>query len=84
MIRILNKLNKYKAFHKADLKETADDLVNPARGWFNLYSFELDKDPEEFEKECELDSKNSLVLLLVDIAAYRDGIIEDADLKKLE
>lgn len=84
MIRILYKLNRYKAFHKADFKETLDNPVNPARGWFNLYSFELDKDPEEFEKECELDGNNSLVLLLVDIAAYRDGTIEDADLKKLE
>ena len=84
MIRILNKLNRYKAFHKADLKETVDNPVNPARGWFSLYSFELDKDPDEFEKECELDSKNSLVLLLVDIAAYRDDTIEEADLNKLE
>ena len=84
MIRILQKLNRYRAFHKADLKETVDNPVNPARGWFSLYSFELDKDIDEFEKECELDGKNSLVLLLVDIAAYRDGKIEDEDLKKLE
>lgn len=84
MIRLLKKLNRYRAFHKAELKETVNSMVNPARGWFSLYSFELDKDPEEFIRECELDSKNSLVLLLVDIAAYRDGTIEDADLKKLE
>ncbi|MCR4992103.1 MAG: DUF4832 domain-containing protein [Lachnospiraceae bacterium] len=84
MIRLLKKLNRYRAFHKAELKETVDSMVNPARGWFSLYSFELDKDPEGFMRECELDSKNSLVLFLVDIAAYRDGIIEDADLKKLE
>ena len=84
MIKILNRLNRYRNFRKEEFKEALNNPANPARGWFDLYAFELDKDPAEFENECKLDLRNSFVLLLIDIAAYRDGDIEDKELEKLE
>lgn len=84
MIKLLQIKNKYRAFHKAEFKESTDNISNPLRGWFDLYAFELNTDPSEFEKKTELDPKNSLVLLLVDISAFKNGDLNEKELQKIE
>ena len=83
MIKLLRTKIKYRAFHKAQFKEVPENMINPCRGWFDLYTFELDGDPSEFEKKAELDPDNCLVLLLVDISAFKDREPTERDLKKL-
>lgn len=84
MIKLLQLKNKHRAFHKATFKELPDDVANPLRGWFDLYSFELNEDPLEFERRTELDINNGLVLLLIDISAFKNGNLEEKELLKLE
>ena len=40
-------------FHGADLEESTDYLPNPSCGWYRMFPFELDKEPDFDEKELK-------------------------------
>lgn len=86
MIKLLKSKIRYRAFRKAALTEDMDIPANPLRGWFDLYAFELDGDTEQFKSEAKerMDKDTSLILLLADISAYKDGNIADGALFNLE
>lgn len=87
VLHVIKKLRlkiKYRSFRKEKMKETREPLVNPKRGWFYLYSFELDKDLYTFETGIMLHPEDSIVLLMVGIAGYKDRELPEEALLKLE
>lgn len=74
-MELLHKLRRGKPnwkFQKAALKETTDELLNPARGWYQIHVFEVEKEPDFSQLEWCLDRKTTLVLLMIDIGACRE------------
>lgn len=66
---------------KADFTETAEQLGNPARGWYRIYTFEAQKEPDYKELEYCLDSNETLALILIDIGSFQN---RDLDLACIE
>ncbi|MBR5179719.1 MAG: DUF4874 domain-containing protein [Lachnospiraceae bacterium] len=83
MIKLLKKINSYRGFKKEKLKESTAVLNNPDRGWFSLYSFDIEEDID-YEKKFKLSDKENLVLVLPDIGAYKDKENIENALAKLE
>ena len=50
--------------------ESTNYLDNPSRGWYQIFTFECNVPFDEKEVIWSLESKESLVLLLIDIGAY--------------
>ena len=69
-----------KAFHKASLEELHGDYVSPGRGWYHIYTFQLDRQDEEQLRWLPFEEKESLILLRLDIGAFRDCEIDDETL----
>lgn len=68
-------------FVQEDLKEVTDELKNPARGWYQIYTFLAEQEPDfEAQRWC-LDRRDTLALVLIDIGGYRkrdlDGTVLD-------
>ena len=84
MIKLLQTLNKYRAFRKYELSETVENVKNPCRGWFQLLTVCIDEAPDFKEKQYIFDDDIKLVLVLADIGAYKNGKIEDAAFSHLE
>ncbi|MBO4799193.1 MAG: DUF4832 domain-containing protein, partial [Lachnospiraceae bacterium] len=58
-------------------------LNNPDRGWFSLYSFDIEEDID-YEKKFKLNDAEKLVLVLPDIGAYKNKENIENALVKLE
>lgn len=56
----------------ADLAERPEDVCSPCRGWYQIYTFQADEEPDFGELEWCLDRKDTLALVFVDIGGYRD------------
>lgn len=65
-------------FIKADLKETAETLRNPERGWYQIYTFDAKQEPDFAELSWCIDSEESLVLIIINIGAYREQSLDEA------
>jgi len=78
MIRLLRKKNRF-SFYPADLKETKDVLINPLRGWYKIFYFNINEKPDFHEIECNLDDEHMLVMAFADISSLPDC---DCDLAK--
>ncbi len=59
-------------FHRAELVESAEELPNPGRGWYQVHTFSLEEDVSLEELEWCLGREDTLALVLIDIGAYRD------------
>lgn len=84
MIKLLRKINNIRYFKKNELKESADVISNPYRGWFSLHIFDLSEEPDFREMEKKLNSFDTLVLILADIGAYRESRLGEKEFKRLE
>ena len=78
MIRLLRKKNRF-SFYPADLKETKDVLINPLRGWYKIFYFNINEKPDFHEIESNLDDEQMLVMAFADISSLPDC---DYDLAK--
>ena len=58
-------------------------LNNPDRGWFSLYSFDIEEDID-YKKKFKLSAEENLVLVLPDIGAYKNKENIENALTKLE
>lgn len=67
----------------ADLSERPEDVRNPCRGWYQLYTFQADSEPDFGELEWCLDRKDTLALVFVDIGGYRDRELDPAALRRI-
>ncbi len=70
-------------FVQADLTETTEELKNPARGWYQIYTFTLEEEPDfETQRWC-LDRRDTLALVLIDIGSYRKKELDEAGLERI-
>lgn len=75
MKRLLNRLFSTKPkweFHPAELQGTTEHLKNPARGWYTIYPFLLEEEPEFEELFWCLRKEETLALVIINIGAYRE------------
>ncbi len=70
-------------FHKAELSESKEVLTNPGRGWYRIYPFSLEREPDFEELFWCLVKEERLALLLIDIGAYREGSLPQEALLRL-
>ncbi len=59
-------------FQAADLREQIKPLPNPARGWYQIYTFRAEEEPGLQELAYCLDAAQTLALVFFDIGYYRD------------
>ncbi len=67
----------------ADLAERPEDLRNPCRGWYQIHTFEADREPDFGELEWCLDRRDALALVFLDIGAYRDRDLDRTALGRI-
>jgi len=70
-------------FQAAGLHETAEELDNPRRGWYQIYPFRPDQPPEEQSGAWYLGENRQLAFLMVDIGAYRTRAFDEEALANL-
>lgn len=70
-------------FVQEDLNEVTDELRNPARGWYQIYTFLAEQEPDfEAQRWC-LDTRDTLALVLIDIGSYRKRDLDRAALDRI-
>ncbi len=70
-------------FQKADLQEGKTKLENPSRGWYRIYTFEVDKAPD-FQPMlwCDLEG-DTLVMVILNIGAYKEKALDEQGLEHI-
>lgn len=63
-------------FHREILIEKSGDYISPGRGWYHIYTFQPEKHDEEQLQWLPLEEKETLVLLRLDISAFRSCPID--------
>ncbi len=71
-------------FHGADLEESTDYLPNPSCGWYRMFPFELDKEPDFDDLFWCLREKETLVQAVILIGAYREERLPMEALDRLD
>lgn len=71
-------------FSAAELCETADELRNPFRGWYQIYTFRAEDVPDLQELFWCLKKEETCALVLIDISAYRDRDLDSAALSNIQ
>ena len=67
----------------AGLAERPEDVRNPGRGWYRIYTFPVDLEPDFEELMCSLDKRDTLALLFLDIGGYRDSALDETALDRM-
>jgi len=63
-------------FQKADLSEDKRKLENPSRGWYRIYTFEVEKVPD-FQPMLWNDLEgDTLVMVILNIGAYKEKALD--------
>ena len=86
MRRLLSKLFKSKIkweFQPAELLETTEPLRNPARGWYTIYPFFLEEEPDFEELFWCLRKEETLALVIINIGAYREQPLDEEALERI-
>lgn len=71
------------SFRKADLTETTEELSNPARGWYQIHTFQIEEEPDLEEQRWSLHPLDTLVLVLIDIGSCRDRDLDTQALGRI-
>ncbi len=76
-------------FQKNDFTESSDLLENPGTGWYHVYSFEIGALLKDTLKEAKgslatVSSREQLVLVRINIGAFRGGDISKEGLSYIE
>lgn len=64
--------------------ENCENIINPGRGWYHIYTFPLEDWDKESLAWLPMVSEESLVLLRIDIGAYREEEIPGEAIEYLE
>ena len=86
MRRLLNKLfsvNLKWKFHPAEIKISDEVLHNPARGWYTIYPFFLEKEPDFDELYWCLGKEETIALVIINIGAYREQRLDAAAINRM-
>lgn len=73
----LNKEEKTWEFKQAKLTETVNVPDNPARGWYTIYTFMAEEEPDFKAIEWCADSTETLALVIINIGAYREKAFDE-------
>ena len=68
------------AFHKEPMIASREDYISPGRGWYHIYTFRPEQRDEDQLQWLPFEDKETLVLLRLDIGAFRDREIDEATL----
>lgn len=71
-------------FHSEYQKEGNQKLVNPARGWYAIYTFSIEDKINPEELKWSLRDGESLVLLRIDISSYRSKELDQQAIYNLK
>ena len=86
MRKLLAKLFKSKIkweFQPGELLETTEHLNNPARGWYTIYPFLLEEEPDFEELFWCLQKEETLALVIINIGAYRERYLDEEALHRM-
>lgn len=70
-------------FRQSDLTETTEAFTNPARGWYQIYTFLAEQEPDFEEKKWCLDPEDTLALVLIDIGYFRKRNLDSETLERI-
>ncbi len=70
-------------FQKAALSESAEELRNPVRGWYQIYSFQVEEPFAEEKLLGCVGGADVLALVFLDIGAYRDRDLDPQALSNI-
>lgn len=76
-------MRKHLKFKSACFSELTDELRNPFRGWYSIYTFLARNLPDFDEIEGCLKADETCVLVLIDIGAYRNRELDEATLENI-
>ncbi|MCM1044799.1 MAG: DUF4832 domain-containing protein [Candidatus Gastranaerophilales bacterium] len=71
-------------FQKVGFVESVEELQNPARGWYQIHTFQAEKRFSAKELEWCLSKENTLALVLIDIGAYKDRGLDEECLANMD
>lgn len=63
--------------------ETTEVFTNPARGWYQIYTFLADEEPDFEEQKWCLNREDALALVLIDIGSFRAGDLDSQVLGRI-
>lgn len=63
-------------FKNGLFEEKTGQIVNPGRGWYQLYSFSATESIHPEELKWSLDAQDALALVMIDIGAYKGKPID--------
>ena len=66
------KINQRWEWMPEELQESTEELENPARGWYEIYTFRAEDGIHPQELRWSLREGETLALVLIDLGAYRD------------
>lgn len=70
-------------FQKADLLESARELNNPVRGWYEIHTFLVEEEPDlRALSWCEA-TEDCLALVIINIGAYRESVLDETALNHI-
>lgn len=74
--------NRQREFKKGALVECQAELVNPARGWYQIFPYNVNEELNLEKLAWTLE--NALVLVIFNIGAYRNERIPEAAMRRME
>ena len=75
--------NRRWRFCPADFTETTEAVCNPARGWYQIFTFYAEKEPDFKELEWCIDKRDALALVMINIGAFRDRSLKAEGLARI-
>ena len=80
--KLLSKGKKWR-FQKAEFEENTIELQNPARGWYKIFPFMVEEEPDfDILSWCDED-KNTLALVIINIGEYHDEDLPNSALANI-
>ena len=83
MINLFRRFSRNNIFYPAKLEESDISLANPCRGWFDIRIYNIETEPS-FDDISDLNFYDRLILLMIDIGAFRDKKLGDLEISRLE
>lgn len=71
-------------FERADLRETVEPLSNPFRGWYQIHTFPVDREPDLEQRRWCLAAEDTLALVLLDIGRYRSRDLDRQAVERID
>lgn len=77
-------MKKLWQFKSEKFTETTCELNNPFRGWYQIYSFCAEKEPDFGELAPCLSDSETCALIIIDIAAYKNRDLDEKALLNMQ